>query len=145
MAAPILGSDSMLQPNSFVRWGEVPKILSQVLSETVTAACLLKNDGSLLSLVGALNSEEVVGNVVMNMWTQHCNGAKASLHAEGCSLIVFNCELGSMAVTAIGTFYLCVYAKKEAEAGLLRLKVRALVSFLERPLREIYESPMEID
>lgn len=127
------------EPQAFVKWGQMPRVLEQANGNGVRCTLLLKSDGSLLSKAGDEGRENViVGALVANLWEVYGEGARTSFGAGDLRTVLVNCEDGVLAVRRVGRFLVCLDAEIDVPAGALRAKLNGLAAELEEPLGKVF-------
>src|SRR3989338_4532925 len=120
-----------------LRLQALPKVLEQATGNGVLGAFIVNREGSLLSSVD-INPEEssrptLVAAIIANLWEVYSEEATRKPQ-----FMLLQCQHGNLGVKAVASnLIVCVYGENSVPAGLLKLKVEALVAHLTEPLSKV--------
>ncbi|KAI9295210.1 mitogen-activated protein-binding protein-interacting protein [Neoconidiobolus thromboides FSU 785] len=118
-----------------------PKVISTILSQALgkgeTASLLIRPDGSLLASSGSDEQKvSIYAAIASNICTFYKDLGQNQLNDE-LNKVMLECEEGKIVIYKVASLLLCLVGDQTTQFGMLWVKVKALATHIEVPLKQL--------
>ncbi|KAL1923419.1 uncharacterized protein VTP21DRAFT_8399 [Calcarisporiella thermophila] len=120
----------------------VGAILQQAVTGGITCCILVNTSGAIITYAGLVEEEEAktYAAIAANLWNIYSrNSNTIFLKHDDLTRLTAVCEKGTVYVTGIYPYFLCVVSEPQASPGLIKAKMDAIVRYLDPHIRELGE------